>query len=212
MSLSTSAIWPVLAFINLAATLPSYSFLAYALARLRWRGRGTGLVLLTIIVSGQIWLIPQAVSITTFGWRTALYSIWFGNWLVSGFAIVLLCQVLKDVPRDLADAARLDGCGTLGIYWHVILPLVRPALLLLAILTIMATWIAFAAPLISVTNQRFPDVLRLQPGGANLWILMTCSLLMTLPLIAIFFFAQRYFLQPETLTDGKNSELANSAD
>jgi ABC-type glycerol-3-phosphate transport system permease component len=189
MSLSTSAIWPVLAFINLAAALLSYSFFAYALARLRWRGRGTGLVLLTIIVSGQIWLIPQAVSITTFSWRTALYSIWFGDWLVSGFAIVLFCRVLKDIPRDLADAARLDGCGALRMYWHIVLPLVRPALVLIAILTVMATWIAFAAPFVQMTRQ-FELA---QPTVINVRPLIAGSLVMTLPLIAIFFLARRYF-------------------
>jgi multiple sugar transport system permease protein len=182
-------IWTILASVNLFCALCSYSLLAYSLAHLRWRDRGIFFVLLAIIICGQVWLIPQAISISTLRSSAVLYPIWFGDWLVSGFAIVLLCQVLRDIPRDLADAARLDGCGALRMYWHIVLPLVRPALVLLAILTVMATWTEFAAPFGQMTRQ-FELA---QPTVINVRPLIAGSLVMTLPLIAIFFLARRYF-------------------
>ncbi len=188
-------IWTILASVNLVCALCSYSLLAYSLAHLRWRDRGIFFVLLAIIICGQVWLIPQAISISTLRSSAVLYPIWFGDWLVSGFAIVLLCQVLRDIPRDLADAARLDGCGAWGIYWHIVLPLVRPALLLLVILTIMATWIAFAAPFVQMTRQ-FELA---EPTVINIRSLIAGSLVMTLPLIAIFFLARRYFCNTSRL-------------
>jgi multiple sugar transport system permease protein len=113
----------------------------------------------------------------------------------------------------LEDAARLDGCGFLRIYWHIMLPLVRPTLAVIAIFTFFATWNDFMGPLIYLSDQRlYPlsfglyafQIQSLQPGtSAGIGMLMAGSLLMMLPVIAIFFFAQRYFLQGITLTGMK---------
>ena len=168
----------ILASVNLICALLAYSLLAYAIMRLRWHDRGISLVLMLIIICGQIWLIPQAISTFGFGADTTLYSLWFANWIVSAFTNVLLWQSLREVPRDLEDAARLDGCGPFGVYWHVVLPLVRPHLLLIAILLVIASAILLAAPpLLKVTT---PFLI----GG---------SLAMTLPLMGIFFLARHYF-------------------
>jgi multiple sugar transport system permease protein len=117
---------------------------------------------------------------------------------------------MKGVPRDLEDAARIDGCGFLRIYWHIILPLIKPALAVVAIFSFLATWNEFMGPLIYLSDQRlYPlsfglyafQIQSLQPGtSAGVGMLMAGSLLMTLPVIAIFLFAQRYFLQGVTLT------------
>jgi multiple sugar transport system permease protein len=191
--------WTILASVNLLAALLGYSFLAYALARLRWRGRGVGLVLLAIVICGEIWLIPKVISARVLGWNTLLYPLWFGDWLGSVFSIVLFCHTLGDASRNLEDAARLDGCGPLRIYWHIVLPLARPTLLLITVFIFMATWSVFLAPLLSLPNPYFPAVSQLQPGqqaGPTLWVLLLASLLTTLPVIAIFFLARRHFRTP----------------
>src|SRR5207248_8739446 len=111
------------------------------------------------------------------------------------------------------DAARLDGCGLLRSYWHIMLPLVRPTLAVIAIFTFLGTRNDFMGQLIYLSDQRlYPlsiglyafQIHSLQPGtSAGIGMLMAGSLLMMLPVIAIFFFAQRYFLQGITLTGMK---------
>jgi ABC-type glycerol-3-phosphate transport system permease component len=131
-------IWTILASVNLICALIGYSFLAYALARMCWSGRGIFPVLIAIMISAHVWLVPQAVAQFGFGLNAPLYWFWFANWLVSAFAIVFLNQTVRSISKDVVDSARLDGCGALGIYWHVLLPLVRPTFLLLGVLTVMA--------------------------------------------------------------------------
>jgi multiple sugar transport system permease protein len=178
-------IWTILASVNLVCAVLSYSLLAYALARLRWNGRGTVLVLLAIIISAQVWLVPQLISTLLLGVNTALYWIWFADWLICAFSIVLLWHSLNDTSPDRADAARMDGCGPFGIYWHVVLPLVRRTMLLLAILTLMAaTGDLLARELENLQGQALYLV-------TSLSFLLVSSAIMTIPLIAIFFVARK---------------------
>jgi ABC-type glycerol-3-phosphate transport system permease component len=187
-------IWTILASVNLICTLLAYSFLAYALARLRWHGRGIALVLLAIVLCAQVWLVPQLISAFVFQINAALYWIWFADWLVSAFAVVLLWQSLKDTSRDRADAAKLDGCGRIGIYWHVVLPLVRLPLLLLALFSIMG----LSADVLS----RISEMLRigvLHVVVPNLSFLIASSAIMTIPLIALFFIASKLLAAPKSV-------------
>ena len=177
--------WTILASVNLICALLSYSFLAYALARLRWQRRGIFFVLVTIIVSAQVWFIPQLIGVFVLKVSAVRYWIWFANWLVCAFSILLLWQSLKDTSRDPADAARLDGCGSFGIYWHIVLPLVRRTMIFLAILTLMATaGDLLARGLENLQGQALYVV-------ASLPFLMIGSAIMTIPLIAIFFVARK---------------------
>jgi len=158
-------------------------------------------------------MIPQFLIMQKLGWYNTLKPLWVISFFGSAFSIFLLRQFLKGIPRDLEDAARLDGCGFLRIYWHIMLPLVRPTLLVIAIFTFLATWNDFMGPLIYLADQRlYPlsfglyafQIQSLQPGtSAGIGMLMAGSLLMMLPVIAIFFFAQRYFLQGVALTGMK---------
>lgn len=191
----------ILALINLAGAVLSYSFLAYAMARWGWRRRGMGLIVLAIFIAGEIWMIPQVISTIGFGWPGTFYSLWFGNWLGSLFAIVVCGFSLANSSREMAEAARLDGCGAFGIWWHVVLPLVRPALLLSAIFILMATWSVFLAPFVPLPSPVIAPLESMPPPEANL-ILFAGSLLLTLPIIAIAFFAWRYLLFRQT---GKKS-------
>ena len=201
-----------LVILNLIGTLFSCSLAAYAFARLQWPGRGICFAALlgTMMIPAQVTMIPQFLIMQRLGWYNTLKPLWVLSFFGSAFSIFLLRQFLKGIPRDLEDAARLDGCGFLRIYWHIMLPLIRPTLAVIAIFTFLATWNDFMGPLIYLSDQRlYPlsfglyafQIQSLQPGtSAGIGMLMAGSLLMMLPVIAIFFFAQRYFLQGVTLT------------
>ena len=204
-----------LVILNLIGTLFSCSLAAYAFARLQWPGRGICFAALlgTMMIPAQVTMIPQFLIMQKLGWYNTLKPLWVMSFFGSAFSIFLLREFLKGIPRDLEDAARLDGCGFLRIYWHIMLPLVRPTLAVIAIFTFLATWNDFMGPLIYLSDQRlYPlsfglyafQIQSLQPGtSAGIGMLMAGSLLMMLPVIAIFFFAQRYFLQGITLTGMK---------
>jgi len=204
-----------LVMLNLIGTLLSCSLAAYAFARLQWPGRGICFAALlgTMMIPMQVTMIPQFLIMQKLGWYNTLKPLWVMSFFGSAFSIFLLREFLKGIPRDLEDAARLDGCGFLRIYWHIMLPLVRPTLAVIAIFTFLATWNDFMGPLIYLSDQRlYPlsfglyafQIQSLQPGtSAGIGMLMAGSLLMMLPVIAIFFFAQRYFLQGITLTGMK---------
>jgi multiple sugar transport system permease protein len=204
-----------LVILNLIGTLFSCSLAAYAFARLHWPGRSICFAALlgTMMIPAQVTMIPQFLIMQKLGWYNTLKPLWVMSFFGSAFSIFLLRQFLKGIPRDLEDAARLDGCGFLRIYWHIMLPLVRPTLAVIAIFTFLATWNDFMGPLIYLSDQRlYPlsfglyafQIQSLQPGtSAGIGMLMAGSLLMMLPVIAIFFFAQRYFLQGVTLTGMK---------
>ena len=204
-----------LVILNLIGTLLSCSLVAYSLARLQWPGRALcfALLLATMMLPPQVTMIPQFLIMQKLGWYNTLYPMWIMSFAAPAFYVFLLRQFLKGVPRDLEDAARLDGCGFLRIYWHIMLPLVRPTLAAIAIFTFIATWNDFMNPLIYLADQRlYPlsfglyafQVQIANPGTAKgMGMMMAGSLLMTLPVILIFFFAQRYFLRGVTLTGMK---------
>ncbi len=204
-----------LIILNLVGTVISCSLVAYSFARLQWPGRAVcfALLLATMMLPPQVTMIPQFLIMQKLGWYNTLYPMWIMSFVAPAFYVFLLRQFLKGIPRDLEDAARLDGCGFLRIYWHIMLPLVRPTLAAIAIFTFIATWNDFMNPLIYLADQRlYPlsfglyafQVQIANPGTAKgMGMMMAGSLLMTLPVIAIFFFAQRYFLRGVTLTGMK---------
>src|SRR5438477_7678989 len=99
----------IAATVNLGGTLVIYSFMAFFLIRLHWHGRGVSAVLMTIIVAELFWIVPTMIGFRYISVETsASYSLCFGNWLVSAFAIVLFCQTVKAIPRQLENTARLD--------------------------------------------------------------------------------------------------------
>ena len=193
---------------NLVGMLLIYSLMADALARFHWHRRGSMGVAVTILVAGLFWIVPPFI----LGLRdlhAAPSALWFGNWLVSGFSVVILCQAVRWIPRQLEDSARMDGCGWFGIYQHVVLPLVRRELVLVALLTVMATsllsWDAFTASgdsrvfppwlhvLLPMESEHGPGLIR------TLLMMMAGSTVMTLPVMLIFLFAKPYLLQPAKL-------------
>ncbi len=200
-----------LVVVNVLGTLVSCSLVAYALARLRWPGRGLAfvLVLATLMIPPQVTMIPSFVIYRYLGWYNTLAPLWVPNCLaVNAFAVFLLRQAMKGIPRDLEDAARIDGCGYFRSWWHVAMPLMKPTLAAIAIFTFMFVWNDFMTPLIYVNDQRlYPLALGLfsfMAGRENQFtLIMAGSMIMTLPVIITFFFAQRHFIQGVTMTGVK---------
>ena len=187
--------------INLVGMLLIYSLIANAITRFYWHGRGTMSVLGMIIVAGLFWIVPAFLT-NLRDLDSAPYPLWFGNWLASGVSVVILCQSVRWIPRELEDSARLDGCGWLDIYSHVVLPLVRPELGLLALLTVMATSPVFWPPLTTEAGFLPPWVYPFLPIGSStrFYLMVTVgSIIMTLPVMLIFFLSKRWFPSPAKL-------------
>ena len=183
--------------INLGGMLVIYSLMAFCLARLHWRDRGIIAVLATITAAGLFWIVPTRIG---FGYSIigtpAANSLCFGNWLVSAFAVVLFCQTVKGIPRQLEDMARVDGCDWLGTYWHVVLPVVRREIGFIASLIMMATALPFWAGLTAPGGTDFRpffEFVRL-PAYDSFASMLAVSVITSLLVIVIFFFARRYLL------------------
>jgi len=199
-----------LVILNIIGTIFSCSLVAYAFARLQWPGRqfSFALMMATMMIPPQVTMIPYFLIIKHLGWYNTLNPLWVISFFGNAFNIFLLRQFMKGIPRDLEDAARIDGCNFLQVYWHVIMPLIKPTLACIAIFTFMGVWNDFMGPLIYLSDQTLYPLslglyaLNVQEGG-NYGMMMAGSFLMTLPVIVIFFFAQKYFIQGVTLTGMK---------
>jgi len=195
---------------NIVLTLLFSSLVAYAFARINWPGREFCflLMLATMMIPSQVTMIPHFLIWKGLGAYDTLSPLWLGAAFGNAFFIFLLRQFMKGIPRDLEDAARIDGCGFIRIYWHVILPLVKPSLAAIAIFTFIGTWNDFLGPLIYIADQRlYPLAFGLYAFSVqvsnNPTITMAASLLMTVPVILVFFAAQKYFIEGVTLTGMK---------
>jgi multiple sugar transport system permease protein len=200
----------LLVILNLFGTLLSCSMVAYSFARLHWPGRNLsfGLMLATVMIPPQVTMIPFFLIIRYLHWYNTLMPLWVTSFFSSAFNVFLLYNFFKGIPQELEDAARIDGCGPIRSYWYIMLPLVQPALATVAVGTFMYVWNDFMGPLIFLSDQRlYPLSLGLyalnvqgSDGSMGMSVMLAGSMLMILPVVAIFFFAQRYFIQGITMT------------
>ncbi len=199
----------ILVILNIIGQVFSASFVAYAFARLRWPGRDYYfiLILATLMIPAQVTLVPLFLIWKTLGLYNTLAPLWLPAFFGNAFFIFLLRQFMLSIPRDLEDSALIDGCGYFRIYWHIIIPLIKPALATVAIFTFLWVWNDFIGPLIFLTDQaKYPLSLGLFALHAWMYwlarydLMMAASVLMTVPVILLFFFAQRQFIQGITLT------------
>jgi multiple sugar transport system permease protein len=177
---------------NLAGMFVIYSVIAHLLARLSWQGRGVFGVIASVIVAQLFWIAPALLIVARREPdNPASYALWFGNWLVSGFGVILLCQAAKRISRQLEDAARLDGLGAIGTWWQIVFPFAKRDLVLLAVFTLMATLLPFLG-FVTFPNAGDSIVLyqRVVSPTARLLTMIVASLAGALPLIAIFLFAR----------------------
>jgi multiple sugar transport system permease protein len=183
-------------------TVLSCAAVGYGFARLRFPGRDIlfGITLATLMIPPIVTFIPTYVLFSKLGliggYTPLILPAFFGN----AFFIFMMRQFFLGIPGDLADAARIDGAGEFRIFWQIMLPLVRPALMVVAVFTLLYTWHDFFGPLIYLQDKAtFPLSLGLyafkSQRTADWANIMMGSFLTTLPLIIVFLFTQRYFLR-----------------
>lgn len=186
----------------------SSSLVAYAFARLRARGRDILFIVLLsrLMLPYEVTLVSTYLIFKSLGWldtyNPLIVPAYFGN----AFFIFMLRQFYLTLPRELDDAAKIDGCGYFGIYARIILPLSKPALATVAIFSFFDNWNAFQGPLIYLnTMEKYTlpvglTFFRDQYMGTPWNQMMAASLLTMIPCLVVFFFAQRTFIQGAVLT------------
>lgn len=195
------------AVMNVIAVLFSCSLAAYAFGRLRFPGRDILfiVVLATMMLPTQVTLIPLFMIFSKLGWvntfRPLVVPLFFGD----AFSIFLLRQFFLTISRELDDAALIDGCSRFGVFFRILLPLMRPPLTVVAIFQFTYSWNDFFAPLIYLNS---PELFTITLGltrfqgrtTTDLQYLMAMTVVSTLVPIAIFFLTQRTFLQGVVIT------------
>jgi ABC-type glycerol-3-phosphate transport system permease component len=191
--------------------LLSASMVAYAFARLRFPGNKIlfMVVLATMMIPFPVTMVPTFILFKLINMVGTYLPLVLPPFFGPAFSIFLLRQFFLTINLELDEAAKVDGANELMIYWRIILPLARPALATIAIFSFMANWNDFMGPLIYLSDQRLYPLslglyaLNVQAGG-NYGMMMAAAFLMTLPVVLVFFFAQKYFIQGITLTGMKS--------
>jgi multiple sugar transport system permease protein len=194
--------------LNVVAVVFSSSFVAYGFARIRFWGRDFwfGIVLATLFLPYAILIVPQFIIFTRLGWVDTILPLtvplFFGG---GAFNIFLLRQFFRTIPEELADAARIDGCGEFGIYWRIMLPLAKPALITVAIFTFLNAWNDLLGPIIYLRSPaNFTVAVGLASFRSTLdvsWDLqLAATTAVILPVVILFFFTQRYFIKGIVMT------------
>lgn len=190
----------------LAGQLISCSLGAYAFARLQFVGRRVLFIfyLGTMMIPYPVTLIPLFGIVHTFGWVNSFYGLIIPNMFGSAFGVFLLRQFFMTIPKELEDAATIDGCGKFRIYLHIILPLSKPVVATLSIFMFMVYWNDFLWPLIITTSES----LRVITLGLALFqarfmtdwhLVMAGATISIVPILVVFLLLQRYFIQGITL-------------
>ena len=203
-----SVIYTVLATLGAAI---SSSMAAYAFARLKARARDALflLVLSTMMLPSQVTLIPRYIIFTKLRWIDSLKPLVVPAWLGNAFYIFLMRQFFLTIPRELDEAAIMDGCNYLTIYSRIILPLSKPILITVVAFSTIATWNDFMGPLIYLNSTDRMTVavglslFRQMAGGlgtTDQGMVMAAAVTCLAPMIIVFLSAQRYFVTGITMT------------
>ncbi len=198
----------ILCVLTVIGTVFSSALAAYGFARVPFRGRNKLFViaLATMMIPFPVVMVPIYCLFKAAGWIGTLRPLWVGSFCAGAFNVFLLRQFFMTIPKDLSDAARIDGCSEWRIFWQIILPLCKPALMVVGLFQFMGTWNDFLGPLIYLTNQKdFTLALGLQfyqsqQGGTEWHFLMAASTLVVLPIIVLFFFTQKTFIEGISMT------------
>jgi len=189
----------------------SSAFVAYGFSRVQWKGRNTlfYIVLGTMMLPFQVRMIPLFITFKSLGWINTFLPLIVPALFGDAYFIFMLRQFFMTIPSELSDAARVDGCSELGIFLRIILPLAKPALAVVGLFQFMWAWNDYLEPLIYINNQNnFTIALALQllQGSAQavsrlVWpYLMAASTATILPILLLFFFTQRTFVEGISLT------------
>ena len=208
--------WLANSFLIVAITIPgtliTSTLTAYAFARFEFVGKHVWFILMlgTMMIPSTVTLIPQYLLWFKLKMINTYVPLTIGSWLGgSAFMIFLLRQFILSIPRDLDEAALIDGAGPLRILLRIIVPLMKPALTTVAILQFLNEWNDFFAPFIYLNRQplytaaiglRYFQYIPMETNDPRDHLLMAAAAIMTIPVIALFAFAQRYFISGVVLS------------
>jgi multiple sugar transport system permease protein len=188
-------------------TVLSGAIVAYSFARFNYRGRDLIFLITlgTLMLPAQVTLIPQFVLFHKLGWINTHYPLWLPHWFGGGaFAIFLLRQFIMTLPRELDEAAIIDGAGYFRIFWQILLPLCKPVIATIGVISVIDSWNDFVNPLIYLQlPEKFTLAVGLNyfrtipevAGEPTQHLLMAASIMIIAPVIILFFTTQRYFVQ-----------------
>ena len=196
--------------VNTLAGLFLCSITGYVFAKYRFPGRDILFMALlgTMMIPVQVYMLPMFVLMLNFGWTNTYLALTL-PYFYSIFGVFLMRQFMLKLPNDLMESALIDGCSHFGVFFKIVLPLVRTALSALAIFLFMASWNDFLWPLIVIDSDRMRTI----PLGLAMFIserstrfdlLMAASVMAVLPILAVFFVAQKNFTEGIALTGMKN--------
>ena len=193
--------------VSVVGTVISCAMVAYGLAKIDWTGRRVlfGILLATTMIPFQVTFIPLFILFRRLDWINTYLPLTVPHFFGNAFFIFLLRQFFMTIPKELSEAARVDGASELRIFGSVILPLARPALATVGLFTFLATWGDFLGPLIYLNRvEQYTVSLGLTffrgEYTSQFGPLMAASTIMLIPVVVLFFFTQRTFIQGITLT------------
>ena len=195
----------LLSLVVVVGTLFSSVLTAYALSHIEWKGRNAAFlaVLSTLLLPDFVTIVPLFVLYKNLGliggyksYLPLIIPFWFGR----AFYIFLLRQFMLGIPRELTEAARIDGCSEIGILFRIIVPLCRPAIVTITLLTVIYTWSDFLMPLVFIRDEELYTVsiglARFQTRYGTQWgEMMAATATAVIPIIVLFVFTQRYFIK-----------------
>lgn len=197
----------IIVVMSVLGTVLSSSLVAYAFSRMRFPGKEAMFTLLlsTMMLPAAVTMLPQFLIFRSLGWIDTLYPLWVPAFFGSAFNIFLLRQFFMQIPMELEDAAKIDGCTYVKTFWDIMLPQIKPALAVISVWTFVGAWNNFMGPLIYINspeNMPLSYALNLFQGdrSGEPGLLMAFATLTILPVLALFFFAQRYFIEGVTLS------------
>jgi len=191
---------------NTVGVILSNTLVAYAFARLRFPGKEFlfRLVILTMLMPGVVLMIPSFLLFNTLGWYGTYLPLWVPSFFADPFFIFIARQYIRSFPRDLDDAARIDGCGFFGTYWRIVLPLSKPVIVVMAVFTFQGVWNDFTGPLIYLNDHaKFTLAVALNYFRQSTFsassvnttnMVMAAALLSTIPVLILYFFAQKQII------------------
>ena len=195
----------MLVVLNITGVVISNTLVSYAFARLNFPGKELlfRLVILTMLMPYVVLMIPQFLLYNSLGWYGTYLPLWVSSFFGSAFFIFITRQYMRSFPKDLDDAARIDGCSRLGTFWRIILPLSKPVITVMAVFTFQDVWNSFSGPLIYLNDaDKFTLAIALNhfrqsryAAGVNTTnLLMAAALLSTIPMLILYFVAQEYLI------------------
>jgi multiple sugar transport system permease protein len=201
----------IYAVVGTVAAVFTSAVVAYGFARIRFAGRGLWFtcMLLTLMLPVQVTIIPQYVFFNKLGMVNTFYPLLLPRFFGMAFFVFMIMQFIRGIPKELDEAAEIDGCSQFGIFFRIILPLIRPALVTAAIFSFYWTWEDFLTPLvylnepklytISVALRSFAD-----PSAATDWgAIFAMSALSLVPVFVVFVVFQRYLVEGISTTGMK---------